>query len=405
MVTENYKEIEAESTRTLMKNMRDLSFPRLVGSEGEPKALDMIKAKYKELGYEPIVEKVPTSYYRSNFLPAFGNLLGGSLLSVSTLIYMLLPWLFILPIIIMLGELIMMSSGSPAFSQPPNHPKRWKIFESENLIAQSQGEGDINIVFMGHWDSKSTRLTGLQRGICYFTLLACSLAVMVVGLIGLILYYAPTIDVNSAILTILWICSINGVVPAVILSFNFVGNLSPGACDNATSVANVLECMKFFKENPIEGVKFTYLLTTAEETGLTGSYYFVKNRKDDPRWSPDNTFAINWDLAGLSGPIFVNTAIGIPKKQKAQTLAPLIPLIEEEQDIDVHDVYLPIGGWTDSLSFIHYGYESLTIGSGGAASKVHTINDTPDIINPQRLFASLIVGIELAKKLIASKGK
>jgi Peptidase family M28 len=403
MVSDEYKKIEKEYKQDLMKNMKDISFPRLVGTKDEQKAIDMVKQKYHALGYEPLTENVPCSYYRANFLPIFGNLVGGILLPISVLIYSIQPWLFIFPIFLMLIEIIMMSSGSPAFSQPPNHPKKWQIFNSENIYAESQPTGKLNIIFMGHWDSKSTRLTGFQRVICYLLMLLSSLLLILIGLIGLILYYIPAIEVNNTILMVLWILSIVGIIPAIILSFNVVGNLSPGSCDNATSVANVLQCMKYFKENPIKDVKFTYLLTTAEEIGLTGSFYFADKRKEDPHWSPKNTFVINWDLAGLKGPVIVNSAIGIPKKENAKTLSLFVPIIQKEQEIDVKNIYLPIGGWTDALSFTFFGYEGLTIGSAGAATKVHTAGDSPEIIEPQNLFESFIIGVELAIKLCKMK--
>jgi hypothetical protein len=305
----------------------------------------------------------------------------------------------------MLAEIVMMSSGSPAFGQPPNHPKRWKIFDSENIIAESESTGKINVIFMGHWDTKSTRLTGAQRGVCYLLMLFTSLLFILIGLIGMILYYIPSVDVNRIILTLLWVLSIIGIVPAFILGFNKVGNLSPGACDNGTSVAIVLECMKYFKEHPIKDVKFTYLLTTAEEIGPIGSYFFANKRKDDPQWATDKTFVINWDLAGLPGDIVVNSAIGIPKKEKAKTMMPFVSIIEKEQGINVKNIYLPIGGWTDALSFNFFDYEGLTISGTGAFNKVHSTQDTPDIIDPHNLFASFIVGAELAIKLAKLKSE
>ncbi len=402
---EIYEKMRVESTERLMRNMKDIAFPRLVGTENDKKAIDMIQKKYKELGYTPISEKVPCSYFRANFLPAFGNVMGGLLLPISALIYSLLPLLIIVPIIGIVVEIFMMSSGSPAFGQPPNHPKRWKIYDSENIIAENKPSGKINIIFMGHWDSKSTRLNGAQRGVCYLLMLFASLLFILIGLLGMILYYIPSVDVNDTILMLLWIFSIIGFIPAIILGFNVIGNKSPGACDNATSVAIVLECMKYFKEHPINDVKFTYLLTTAEEIGLTGSYFFAHKRKYDPQWATDKTFVINWDLAGLPGEIVVNSAIGIPKKENAKTLSMFVPFIEKEQGIDVKNIYLPIGGWTDALSFNFFGYEGLTISGKGALNKVHSAKDTPDIIDPHKLFASFIVGAELAIKLAELKSE
>jgi hypothetical protein len=402
MVIEEYKKMEQDSTKSLMNNMREFSFPRLVGTKDEKKAIEMVKKKYKELGYDPISEKVPCSYFRANFLPIFGNAIAGILLPITALFYFLHPLLFLIPVILIFVEIMMMSSGSPDFSQPPNHPKKWKIFESENIYATNlpeESESDVHIIFMGHWDSKSTSLTANQRVISYVLLLLSSLLIVFTGVIGLIVYFIPSIDFNNVFQNIMWVISIIGIIPAFILSLNVVGNLSPGACDNATSIANVLECMKYFRNNPIDGVKFTFLLTTAEEIGLTGSFFFINKRKEEKGYSKGNTFVINWDLAGLKGPIISNSAIGIPKKEYADKISPLIPEVAKEQNIDVKNVYLPIGGWTDALCFTFFGFQAITIGGRGETSKVHTAGDTPEIIDPKCLFHSFILGVEIAKKL------
>jgi hypothetical protein len=422
MVSEEYKKLKQSITTRLMQDMGELSFPRLIGSEGEIKAQKWLKEAIIKEGFQVKTEKVQTSLFRINFLQSAANLLGGILFLISSLLFSIHPLLFIIPIIVILVEIGLMSGGSPAASQAPNVPRPWKkhIKESENIycelnLGNSKSDSDIppmNIVFMGHYDSKSTRLTGSQRVLFYIIYLISAILILLLGFLGLIFsIFPPLASLVIPWKGILWVISIIGFLASAILAVNVVGNKSPGACDNATAVANILECMRYFKKhletdvknNFSGGVKFTFFFPTAEEIGLTGAFNFIKSRVDKPDWSRENTFCINWDLAGIKGLIYANTAIGIPKKECSKTMASLLPEIMQEQSLAIKQMYLPIGGWTDSLCFNYFKYESFTIGSGKATMKVHCANDTPDIVDPESLFNSWVIGVELAKKLIKLK--
>lgn len=401
MVDEFYLKNEVSIKNQLMKDLNDVCFPRLVGSEGELKVRDIIKQRFREIGYEPITEHVDTSFYRINHLQILGNLAGGIFFIVAAFLFGIHPLLLIIPIILIFIEIAIMSSGSPAGGQPPNVPKFIKIYPSENIYAQNtHKDGNLQIIFMGHWDTKSTRLTAIQRASLYIIFLISAIILIVFGLIGLISYYIPSIThIYYKIIQINWIIAIIGFMVSIVLCFNTVGNKSPGASDNGTSIGNVLQCARYFKEHPLNNVNFTFLLTTAEETGLTGAFNFIKNRKNKPEWSSDKTFCINWDVAGTGDPVIVNDAIGIPKKQCSKKMSAFLDQIATEQNISIKKLYLPIGGWTDSLCFNYFGYESFTIGGFGGTSKVHSTRDSIDIIKEESYFHSWIVGVELAKKL------
>jgi hypothetical protein len=274
MVNEAYLADEKKIKSQLMTDLKDVSFPRLVGSEGDIKVRNMIKQKFKDIGYEPISEAVDTSFFRITHLQIFGNLVGGIFFLISAWLFGLHPLLLIIPIILIFVEIAIMSSGSPAGGQPPNVPKFIKIYPSENIYAQNDHKaGNMQIIFMGHWDSKSTRLTAIQRAIAYIIFLFAAVLIIIIGVIGLIAYFIPSISyIYQNTIQIIWIIAFIGFIASVIICFNTVGNKSPGASDNGTSIGNILQCARYFKEHPLDNVNFTFLLTTAEETGLTGAF-------------------------------------------------------------------------------------------------------------------------------------
>jgi hypothetical protein len=68
----------------------------------------------------------------------------------------------------------------------------------------------------------------------------------------------------------------------------------PGANDNASGIAMILNLCKFFSAHPIK-YSIIIIAFSAEETGLLGSEYFVQN----PLFETEKTrFLINFDLAG-----------------------------------------------------------------------------------------------------------
>ncbi len=383
-----------------MRHVKKLSVPRLVGSPGEKKAKDYIKNQIKKLGYEPKEESVPTSTYKINFLQGLSNFMMIILFTLSAWLFSIQPLLFLLSIAIIFVNIWLVSTGSVAMSQAPNIPKPWKnnIIETENIYAEMGNDNNKNeIIFVGHYDSKSTKVNGLIRVGSYGLMLISAIVVLILGIVGII-YFLVTNESNNDLELAMWVTASVGSFAALILTGNIVGNKSPGASDNATAVAILLEAMRYFKENPPKKANVTFLFSAAEEIGLTGAYYFIKRRFQRPRFDPKHTFVINYDMAGAKGNIILNEAIGIPKKLCSKMMTGLLDKISDEQSIPYKKVYLPVGGWTDAIPFIERGYETSTI-SGGPIYDVHSVKDDIEVIDKDNLFQSLILGLELSRKL------
>src|SRR6056297_3540365 len=134
MIEKNYEKMEDTAKSNLMRHVKKLSVPRLVGSPGEKKAKDYIKNQIKKLGYEPKEESVPTSTYKINFLQGLSNFMMIILFTLSAWLFSIQPLLFLLSIAIIFVNIWLVSTGSVAMSQAPNIPKPWKnnIIETEN---------------------------------------------------------------------------------------------------------------------------------------------------------------------------------------------------------------------------------------------------------------------------------
>ena len=401
----NQEHLEAKETRIgrMYDHLKDIAIPRLVGSDGEKKVQQFLKSKIQELGYTVQTEPVSTSLYRINFLQGFSNFMAAVLCILSALLFSLHPLLFLVPIVLIFINISMVSKGSVDMGQAPNVPGPWKknIIVTENIFAETSDDPEnIEIVFVGHYDSKSNRLTGFQRVIFYIILLICALIVLICGIIGIIEYFHFP-NILEQLEKIMWICALLSAIAGLILAGNVVGNNSIGVADNGTAIVLLLELMAYFKEHPIRNANLTFLFSAAEEIGLTGAWNFIRKRENQDRWNPKKVFVINYDLAGLRGHVIFNDAIGIPKTQVAPEMTELVIEVAKEQQIEIKKGYLPIGGWTDALPFIERKY--LTATFSGLSTKIHSMGDNFDIIDKENLYKSFVLGLELAKMISIKK--
>ncbi|MHA1326842.1 MAG: M28 family metallopeptidase [Promethearchaeota archaeon] len=179
--------------------------------------------------------------------------------------------------------------------------------------------------------------------------------------------------------------------------FNKTENKSIGSLDNATGVAILLELARFFKNyNDIKS-NLIFLFTSSEELNLGGAIdYFNKHQKE---LSKENTYIINYDLAGGHNEIRILTAHGIPKKSIKNELTDLFLKIGKEQGLDVREYYIPTGAWVDNLVFANNGFKTIWVGSGGVMKYVHSKKDNMEIVSKTGLKNVLELTLKLIKEL------
>jgi hypothetical protein len=145
----------------------------------------------------------------------------------------------------------------------------------------------------------------------------------------------------------------------------------PGANDNASGVAMMLNLCKYFAENPPK-YSVIFIAFSAEELGLIGSDYFVRN----PLFELKNTrFLINFDLAGTGdeGIKVVNASVFKTEFEKLQ-------------QINNQNNYLPSvqprgeACNSDHCFFYKKNVPCFYIYTLGGISAYHDINDKPETL-------------------------
>ena len=86
-------------------------------------------------------------------------------------------------------------------------------------------------------------------------------------------------------------------VAVFFIILNSTNNKSPGALDNASGVACVLELLKYYsnQEHELKNYDLWFLFTGAEELGTMGIRHFYKSMMN---FNKKKTFIINFDSIG-----------------------------------------------------------------------------------------------------------
>lgn len=371
-----------------------LAFPRLVGSEGEKKALKIVIDEFKNAGYNLVHRDIfKTSSYNWIFI-RFIFLITGSALILLALSFYLSPFLtlsvFVLNLYISYKALTRINKIKLSKNEIYN-------YETENFFAELKSKNSFGkIVFIGHWDSKSQTFPTSTRILLFIISVFGSLILLLIYLILSLLRIFLNFNVPVLDNILLDLCIIIAIIGAINY-FNKTGNDSPGAYDNAAAVGTLIELARFYKKNPIKNIDLIFLSTGSEELNLGGAIHFIQKYKDD--FDKSSTFFINLDLIGGNELIRLITSYGIPRKVSSKKLNQLFIESSKELNIRLKDIYAPTGAWSDYMPFVHEGFEACWLGSQPGLKMVHTKNDTMSLVSKQGLKNILLLCVDVVKKL------
>jgi hypothetical protein len=152
----------------------------------------------------------------------------------------------------------------------------------------------------------------------------------------------------------------------------------PGAGDNASGVAAVLEALRALRAGPLLDRDVVVLLDDGEENGYLGSAVFV----DEHPWAKEVGVVINVDARGNSGPsIMFETSDnnGWLIHQYSQAIPR--PLATSAS----MDVYRRLPNGTDLTIFKRAGMAGLNFAFSAGLAYYHTPDDTPENLDPRTL--------------------
>ncbi len=362
------------SKEEISKHIQALSFPRRCGSSGEKKAFRYILEHFRNHSLSCDIQNFNFSSSPFSLLARvipftiLALLVAAALLStVSTAATLTIAAVLIAVFFLStrwnrLSEFMAGRSGAQT---------------SNNIIARiPNDEAHKEFVFLAHYDSKSQVFPLYFRVACTFLFLF-GFFISLVGIMSVTLN-APFFRKEFLFYPIA-LCLISVLSAA----FNVKGNLSPGAIDNATGIALLLELARIIQKWKDKGTcSYTFVATGAEEEGLIGAIQFIK--MFEGLLKNREALFINFDGAGAPGKIIVHDRYGIPPVKTSDRLAKLVLLRARERQMDVSRGYLPPGVGVDAIPIAYHGFEVISFSSrifNRATFSIHSSRDVPGNID------------------------
>lgn len=355
----------------ISKNLKELSFPRLSGTEGEKKAFNIVKKKIEDLGIFPDTQEFSFSIFFSRLYPK---------LTLSLLSWLLFILFLNLSSVINLVNLIIVLIFILISFILTRNPEKIKLgvkYHSQNLFLKLSSDkttesSDYNILLFSHLDSKGQTFSIKNRiRIYYAWAYTFPLSLLIILVYFLLL---PNAYLIIIILGFLMLCL--NISATILLWLNRTKNISRGAIDNASGVTCLLELIKYFSDYKHMPKNFDlwFVFTGAEESGTMGVRNFYEYIKDFDR---EKTFIANFDSFANQVNIWDHGFLN-NKNYKAfnYILENNDKLILEKKTRKFY-----IGLYSDGLFLYNKNFQGLGTGDRTVHSYVHSIHDNVDKID------------------------
>lgn len=251
---------------------------------------------------------------------------------------------------------------------------------SVNLVGSVKAREPQGTVLLGaHYDSKSQLMPVVLRAGLFLIGFLCAvlfaLALIVLGILAAT--GADHMGSTTGFVVTLIPCALMSA-----LVFNVTSNRSPGALDDASGVAVILEVARELTAHPLEGFDVRIVAFGCEEIGLCGSINYLLRHESELRASP--FYMLNFDMPFTSsGNIIINTAFEFPPARTSRKLNDLIRRAGSDMGLTVRGAYLPVGAGADHMPWVKHGFEAACMVS--ASTSIHSSRDSIDRVSREGL--------------------
>jgi len=404
----------------LFNYVNSFSFPRLAGTEGEKKAVDLTYKTFKKIGYikdQIHIQPFEFSDFYSTTLIQLISMMSLTFilfLSFFGYIYFFIKFLFI-GIMAVLVHIIYISV------KYPEDPGFWGEYfgnklEATNVFvtlpAKMKTEGNAgNIIISAHLDSKSQTFRTFWRIIFYEIWLFSGIIFGFLYIIQLIyvewIRFSVILPIKIKLLNLefliidpfIWITVVFISISNIALMFLYTDNKSLGANDNASGMAIVFALSDYFKNHPLDNYNLWFCQFSAEELGTMGSRFFAK--KFEAILKKEKVFQINFDMVSAPGKKnncvqYIKSYGVLPRKKLCPILGKYFEKAALKENLYIKNFHLNTGAHTDTVPFHLRGYEAIDIITFNAIKFAHNKIDTPDKVDAKILSDAC----KIAKKTI-----
>lgn len=345
-----------------------ISRPRKVGSREHEQVAREIEDRLRGWGYA--VERQPFTFSAASEVFLKLIVLIGMLLSVALLVWRNGVVAALLLLLVAAFMPLNRRVQTAALKRNGHSLRLGRRYTTANLIATTTQASHLpQLYLVAHYDSKSQRMPLVVRIALFMLAISTGLFLVILTL------FDPT--------TVLYVpIGLLALLAALPLLFLDVGNNSPGAIDNASSVGLVLHLAEVLaqRDDWQDKLNVTILIPSAEEMTLMGSVAYVtaceKALHDQDRLR--GLFVLNFDGIGVDGDVYY---VGRSRASRQRDGLDLLAHLQQA----CHDLKLPlkrfgfIGALFDHIPFAQRGFDAISLVAVGRASRsVHTPGDSID---------------------------
>ncbi len=369
--------------------------PRLVGTQQEREAGEYIDSRLDAIDFEVTPEEFHFSDTMSVFLVI--EILFSQILIIITFwlhsnenpLQFLTALLLLLFLIVVnpINRLVQEISLAPFHGDTTRFITKLiqgagKSYRTINYVAKYPGSrsepADIHLTLVAHYDTKSQRMPLVIR-IALFTLgIGCELLFAIFVLFTPIL---PTLSIPAMVIGVI------ALFLGIPLLFLDLGNESPGAIDNASSVGLLLHLAEVLGQHPdvCHRLDLTFLFTSAEEISTSGALAYTRRHEIQLRQQAKmgQSYVLNFDGIGVGGSLFW---VGRGRRSgflANNSLVYFIHQVCKDLHIELKRFNLP-GALYDHIPFSDMGLEACTlIAIDRKSLSIHTRRDTIEQLEPK----------------------
>lgn len=268
--------------------------------------------------------------------------------------------------------------------------------------ARQAGEDVRNVILMAHYDTAPVSLLyGPKQQAGFRTSLISSLALM--ALAGVVAT-AEAMGVGLPYLTyVRYGLMAYFVVQAITGTAGYwLKGYTNGASDNATGVAAALATADRLRQLNVPNLDLQVVLTSAEEAGMIGAYYYVEAHKRE--WNRTRTMAINFDTLG-AGKLTVVEQTGTLETIRYDNEP--TRLARQLLDTDAFRARAQVGRWHtadfDSVWFVRNHVPVLALcalDADGQMPRIHQPTDTLDAVDTSAMDAAVELAEAVAREMM-----
>lgn len=387
------------NNETTLKRFKKYCFPRKTGTNSLEKARDIIFKELKGSISNASIEK----FRFRNELKRVSAILGVIILGLN--LCQIFTWLDLFVLSIVFAFVLLICIFVSFFRIGPHLVciffKNQGPITGYNIIANLPAKrNEKQVLLLGaHYDTKSTAsIREKLFPIMFISILSTNLSAIVFGIVRLFTGY------SSVWFTIfLWIDAIVEFTSiAIYIFYNPITNRSPGANDNGSGVAVILELAAIYVENPLEHLSLIFAIFDGEEIGLQGSSAFAHFHGQE--LLQRNTSMVNFDMVAGKLPLKIFMRGGLPSINHGEKLYPIFEkAIKNNQELknlqDQEKIILnakSIDLESDHVPFCFLGLPSVSFAT---KSKIHSEVDNWDAIIPETLKTCGLLMEEFIKML------